>query len=236
MRNLIIVSIGFYIAACGGKNQESNTKVVSVEDYETSTFTVGAGDGAVQGLLGTVTDDELERVFAEHREVMMRCYENALEDLEEIEGEVRFDMEVASDGTINSAFVSSSDLGSSDTESCMLDIVKNLQFKRVSGGLAMINYPLTLDAPYDFPEPSAWTNNTVESVLSEHQSEISGCIQGRSGAHVTLYVGKGGMVLSSGASGDTKEAYESASCIASSAKTWTFSAPLGDLAKVRLDF
>jgi hypothetical protein len=236
MRNLIIVSISLYMAACGGKKQQDNTKVVSVSDYETNTFSVEAGDGSVQGLLGTVTDDELERVFAEHRDRMMQCYENALEDLEEIEGDLRFDMEVASDGRVNSAFISASNLGSLDTESCMLDMVKNLRFKRAPGGLAMINYPMTLEAPYDFKEPSAWTNDTQDQVLGDHQSDISSCLQGRSGAHVTLYVGKGGMVLSSGASGDTKEAYEAATCIASSAKEWTFPAPSGDLAKVRLDF
>ncbi len=236
MRRLILITIGLYMAACGGKTPKDNAKVVSVDDYESSQFSVGAKDGSVQGLLGTVTGDELERVFSEHRSAMMRCYENALEDLEEIEGEIRFDMEVASDGTVSSAFISASDLGSLETESCMLGRVKNLRFKREPGGVAMINYPLTLDAPYDFPEPSAWSNETVGQVLAEHASEVQSCLAGLTGAHVTVYVGKGGMVLSSGASGETAQAYEAAVCVASSVKSWVFSAPTAELAKVRLDF
>ena len=233
---VIAVSITTLTAACGGKSTQDNTKVVSVKDYETRTFTVEAGEGSIEGLLGNVTQDEIERVFSEHRNAMFRCYQDALEDLEEIEGEVHFDIQVASDGSVDFAFISASDLGSVETESCMLDMVKNFHFKRVPGGIAVIYYPMTLEAPYDPPEPEAWQNARVSNVLDEHREEVDACLQGQKGILVTLYVGKGGMVLSDGASGETREAYDCAVCVARAAKSWTFDAPSDDLAKVRLSF
>lgn len=225
-----------FLIACGGKKPQDNTKVVSVADYETSTFSVEAGEGSVQGLLGNVTQDEIERVFSSHRSAMLRCYENAIEDVEEIEGEVKFELQVASDGSVDFAFVSHSDLGSADTESCMLEKVKNFHFKRVPGGVAVIYYPLTLEAPYEPPDPEVWDNNKVSEVISAHRDELESCLNQQTGAHVTLYVGKGGMVLSAGASGETREAFDSAQCVARTARSWTFSPPKKDLAKVHLAF
>ena len=224
------------VSACGGKKQADTAKVVSVKDYETGTFTVAAGDGSVEGLLGNVTQDEIERVFSAHRDAMFRCYQEALEDLEEIEGEVHFELQVASDGTVDSAFISDSDLGSIETESCMLDQVRSFRFKRVPGGVAVLYYPMTLEAPYDPPEPAHWDNGKVRDTVEANRDVIDGCLTGASGIVVTLYVGKGGMVLSSGAAGKTLEAYDDAVCLARAARSWTFSAPARDLAKVRLSF
>lgn len=238
MRNVIFILIAAVIVSCGGKQPQESSNVVSVEDYESSTFSVEAKDASVQGLLGNVTQDEIERVFSNHQNAMLGCYQDAIEDLEEIEGELRFEIQVASDGTVDSAFISSSTLGSIDTESCMLDLVEQFHFERAPGGVAVIYYPLTLEAPYDPPEPEIWTNQDVAKVILKNRSDIDACFeQSSSGVHVTLYVGKGGMVLSSGASGETLDAYKSATCLARSAQSWVFSDPGGDeLVKVELDF
>ena len=183
MRNIILLLSGLLIAACGGKKQEETTKVVSVEDYETGTFSVAAGEGSVDGLLGNVTQDEIERVFSENRGAMMRCYQDALEDIEEIEGDIRFDIEVASDGSVQSAFISSCDLGARSAETCMLNRVKDFHFNRVPGGVAVIYYPMTLEAPYNPPDPQVWNNGRVTKVLKEHSAEVETCLNGSSGAH-----------------------------------------------------
>ena len=237
MRNIILLLSGLLIVACGGKKQEETTKVISVEDYETSTFSVSAGDGSVEGLLGNVTQDEIERVFSENRSAMMRCYESALEDVEEIEGDLQFDLEVASDGSVQSAFISSSNLGAIAAEECMLSRIKSFHFKRAPGGVAVFYYPMTLEAPYDPPDPDIWNNARVAKVLGEHTAEVEACLSGVTGVHVTAYVGKGGMVLSAGAAGDESAAYECAVCLARAARSWVFQAPpSNDLVKVRLDF
>ena len=89
MRVLAYLIISLVIAGCGGSESQKNVKVISVEDYETRTFSVEAKDAEVEGLLGTVTQDEIERVFGAHRSAMLRCYEDAIYDLEEIEGELK---------------------------------------------------------------------------------------------------------------------------------------------------
>ncbi len=237
MRNFTKILMGMLLIACGGKKQEETAKVVSVEDYESSTYSVGAGEGSVEGLLGNVTQDEIERVFGENGNAMMRCYASALEDIEEIEGEVRFEIEVVSDGSVRKAFISSSDLGSIDAESCMLNRVKGFHFNRAPGGPAILYYPLILEAPYDPAEPKVWGNGDVRNVLEEHADEVDSCLKGNGGVHVTAYVGQGGMVLSAGASGNDMSAYECARCVATAMRRWVFRAPpANNLVKVQLDF
>ncbi len=236
MRVTFLSFIIIITVACGGKQEQNNGKVVSLEDYESSTYKIEAGNGSIEGLLGNVTQDEIERVLAENRSAMLRCYENAVEDLEEIEGDLRFEIQVASNGTVDEAYISAGDLGSIETESCMLNIVKKFRFKRVPGGVALLSYPMSLEAPYDHPTPAQWNNSNISSVIDKYRSEIDECIQNQTGVHVTAYVGKGGVVLSSGAAGDTAEAYSNAQCLAQCMKKWSFASPPDDLAKVRLDF
>jgi hypothetical protein len=232
---LIYAALGFCAAGCGGSANKAQANVVSLEDYETSTYTVEAGNSQVEGLLGNVTQDEIERVFSNHRNALIRCYENAIEDLEEIEGELRFQVEVASDGTVNTVFMSESDLGSFETERCMVNLVKGFEFRRVPGGLAVIYYPLILEAPYDHPEFVNWPQSKIDDVVSEHREEVERCLGGRSGVHLTLYIGMGGVVHSAGASAETLEAYSAVECLSNAARSWTFADPGSKIVKARID-
>ena len=233
--NTSILGVAVVTLSCGGASDKKQATVVSVEDYETSTFTVAAGDGEVSGLLGNVTQDEIERTFSDHQNAMMRCYEDAIADLEEIEGEVRFEAEVASDGTVNSAFISASDLGSIETESCMVNHLRSFNFKRVPGGVAVIYYPLVLEAPYDHPAFADWPQSEIDKVVSEHRDALNRCLGGASGVRLTVYIGMGGVVLSAGASAETLDAYETVSCISNEARSWTFPNPGDRIVKVFVD-
>ncbi len=223
-----------YLSACGGA-EKKETKVISVEDYETGTFSVEAGDGQVEGLLGNVTGDELERVFANNRRSMERCYEEAVMDLEELEGTLRFQAEVASDGTVSSAFIMESDLGSVDAEMCMLQVVKEMTFKRVKGGVAIIYYPLELEAPYAHPPFVTWPDKKIDKVVNQHRAELNRCLKGKSGIHLTLYIGMGGMVLSAGGAAETLDAYEATTCAAGVTRSWRFDDPGDNLVKAHID-
>jgi hypothetical protein len=235
MKRIIFVSITIICIGCGGASEKSSN-VISVEDYETSTFSVEAQESSVEGLLGNVTDEESQRVFNNHMRKLLKCYEDAVFDLEEIEGEILFELEVASDGSVNHAFVSQSNVGSIETESCMLKYVRGFRFDRAPGGVAILSYPLELVPPYDHPAPIAWPADKLDPVVAEHREEISGCLGGQSGATVTLYIGQGGVVLSAGASADAVDVYEGAACVARAARGWAFDDPGGKLVKVGLDF
>ena len=235
MKRHIHLFAAVLILGCGGAKKEE-PEVVSVEDYESSTFTVEAKDPSVQGLLGTVTDDEIQRVFNDSMRSLLKCYEDAVFELEEIEGNLRFGLEVASDGSVNHAFISESNLGSLETEGCMLQRIRRFHFQRQPGGVAILSYPLELIPPYDHPPPKVWSREQLGSVLDEHRGEIANCLRGGSGAVVTLYIGQGGVVLSAGAAAADMGAFDGAVCVARAARGWTFSDPGDDLIKVGLDF
>jgi hypothetical protein len=236
MRKIIIISLLYLMTGCGGASENNTANVISVDDYQTSTYTIEAKDESVEGLLGNVTQDEMERVFSNSRSALLRCYEDAVYDLEEIEGNLRFEMEVASDGSVMSAYISESTVGSLETESCMLNIVRRFSFNRVPGGVAVISYPMELEAPYDHPPFIEWPDSKLMPVVQSHQSEIDGCPGGGAGSRVTLYIGKGGMVLSAGGAAASADALDGAFCIAERARGWTFEDPGDRLVKVRLDF
>jgi hypothetical protein len=237
-RIFYVLGMAAFLTACGAAQPEgSNENVVSVEDYETQTFTVEAGEGQVEGLLGNVTQDEIERVFGNNRSRLMKCYENATFDLEEIEGTLKFELEVPENGSVQSAFISESDLGSLETESCMLKIVKNFNFKRAPGGIAVLYYPLELEAPYAHAAFIPWSRNDVSDVVGAHRSEISKCLGGQKGVQLTAYIGQGGRVLAAGAAAETIEAYDGAICLAKAIRGWTFQDPSSEsLAKLNLVF
>lgn len=226
-----------FFSACGGAEPKESANVVSVEDYESRTYTVEAGDAEMEGLLGTVTEDEMQRVFGRNRARLMKCYEDAVYDLEEIEGTVEFELEVPAEGNVESAFISKSDLGSIEAESCMLDIIKTFKFKRAQGGVAVLYYPMELEAPYAHPEFIPWIRRDVATVLKEHRSEVAQCLGGQKGIQITAYIGRGGQALSAGAAAVSIEAYPGAVCVAKALRTWTFEDPNSEsLAKLSLDF
>lgn len=237
MRIVFVLPIVMLCVACGGSEPKQTVKIISVEDYETQEFSVEAKDAQVQGLLGNVTQDEIERVFNDHRPRLMKCYEDAVYDLEEIEGTVRFEAEVPESGNVESVFISQSDVGSIETEGCMLDIIKGFRFHRAPGGVAVIYYPMELVAPYDHPGFIDWSNGDVADVVDAHRSEVSNCLGGRAGVTVTAYIGKGGAVLSAGAAASSADAYGAAVCVARAVRGWRFPDPDSEkLAKLSLDF
>ncbi len=234
MKRIAWIVLSGVLLGCGGAEKEQPSKVVSVKDYESATYSVEAQEGMVQGLLGNVTDDEIHRVFDNNMRRLLKCYEDEVFELEEMEGSLRFELEVASDGSVNHAFVAESNLGSIVTEECMLRYIEGFHFDRVPGGVAILSYPLELLPPYDHPAPKAWSREQLAGVLAEHQDEISGC--GAFDGVVTLYIGQGGVVLSAGASGSDKSAFKGAACVAKAARGWTFADPGGDLIKAAIDF
>ena len=237
MQRIAITSIIVCLCyvGCGGASQQDTANEVSVEDYESSTFSASAGPGEAEGLLGTVTEDEIQRVFNSNRRTMEQCYMDAIDDLEEIEGELRFEIEVASDGTVNSVFLASSDLGSVETETCMIKTVQQLTFSREPGGVAVIYYPMTLEAPYDHPPFVDLGDNKINEVVAAHREELDACIGAVGGIHLTLYIGTGGVVLSAGASSDTLDAYEAAVCAAKVTRSWVFPDSGSNIVKARID-
>ena len=62
------------------------------------------------------------------------------------------------------------------------------------------------------------------------------CLGGKTGVELTMYVGQGGVVLSSGAATATSDLKDEARCLARASLGWTFPNPGEDTAKVKHQF
>ncbi len=218
-------------SGCGGSPPPETAPVSS-----TSSEAAGPEIGIVSGINATVLGDVINNTFQDNMSKFYGCYEEALEDLEDIEGTVNFVIQVGDGDRVVQAYIDQSDLGSIEAERCMLRKVGFLTFERQGDGVATITKEIILEAPYDHGRPGSFDEATVDKIVEENISDVERCVGGKSGIHLTAYVGKGGMVLSSGAAVDQYELLDSASCIAKAVRKWQFPNPGPDLAKVYVTF
>ncbi len=222
---------------CGGNSPRATATTNDVEsEPEDSRAVIDTGSQTqVEGLLGTVPAEEVVRVFDNHMNAILDCYGQALEEVEEIEGDLEIAMRVDPEGNVMDAYVSKGDLGSLDAETCIVKRVGRFVFKREHGAEAEVSYSLALEAPYDPPPPLHWDMAAVKEVISNHSTDLGTCLKGKTGIHLTLWVGTGGVVLSSGVAVSSYESYQAGLCLAKASRRWTFNDPGKKLAKVRLE-
>jgi hypothetical protein len=118
----------------------------------------------------------------------------------------------------------------------MVRRISRFEFPRPGGGEVEITYPLTLEAPYDPPEPRSIGREVLDQVLEERSADVERCTAGRTGIELTFYVGPGGVVLSAGASTESADIAEAGHCLAEAARSWAFPDPGEDLAKAAVSF
>ena len=146
------------------------------------------------------------------------------------------DFKVGSEDKVVQIHVASSNLGSLEAEVCMTQKIEKWTFERQGNGVAETGKDLKFEAPYDYPDPKSWKNAKVKRVLSKNRKDVESCLQGATGVTVTIYVGQGGVVLTSGAASEQVGNRESAACLAKAVRKWMFPNPGPDLAKVSLSF
>jgi outer membrane biosynthesis protein TonB len=79
-----------------------------------------------------------------HLGEIQRCYERAKMDDPELKGRITMRIAVSATGTVTSAAVESSTLGSTAAESCMKTTIAGWKFPAPAGGPAIISYPFNL--------------------------------------------------------------------------------------------
>jgi hypothetical protein len=241
--------LAFLVCSCGaGQAQETvavakdpdqtapqkpgNAMAAFTKDHDQTEI---SGDMEIEGLRGTIPQGEVQRVFNDHMDQLLDCYSESIEDLEEIEGALEIAMEIGGPGNVNHAYMRSADLGSLETEKCILRKVERFKFRKQGGGTVDIAYPFELEAPYDPPNPIVWKRSTVEEVVNQHMDDLERCLNGKTGVVVTIYIGLGGVVASAGASADEYEMYDEAICLAEAVRAWAFPDPGSRLAKISLE-
>lgn len=227
------------LAACGG----ASSKAASTGDGSGAAGDVGAPAGdpddalQVEGLLGDIPQDEVERILARKNDAIAECYQRALDVLEQIEGSVELVLDVGADGSVAAAHLRNGSLGSADAEGCIVALAKRLTFPKPRGGAhASISYPLTLEEPYGHPDPVDWSGDVGTSVAAANSADVARCLNAASGVQLTVYVVSGGAVVSAGATSDSADAADAAACLAEAALQWRFPDPGRAVAKAIISF
>jgi hypothetical protein len=231
-----LASLG--LAACGGA--PARTAATGGEEASVGGEEAPAGGGdaiQIEGLLGSIPQDDVERVLARKNDAIAECYQQALDVLEQIEGSVELELDVGADGSVASAHLRNGSLGSAEAESCIVELAKRLVFPKPRGGShASITYPLTLEEPYGHPDPIDWSGSEAKAAVDANAADVERCLCGATGVQLTLYVGRGGAVVSAGATSDAAEAAQAAACLAAAARAWSFPDPGGKTAKATIAF
>jgi hypothetical protein len=228
------------LAACGGASSEPASPAVGG-------VPAGARGGApsgdsgdavqVEGLLGDIPQDEVERILSRKNDAIAACYQQALDVLEQIEGSMELVLSVAADGSVSEAHLQNGSLGSAAAQACIVELAKRITFPKPRGGTrASIVYPLTLEEPYGHPAPSDWSGSKAQAVAGANAADVDRCLAGAEGVQLTVYVGRGGAVVSAGATSDAPETAPAAACLAEAALQWVFPDPGGATAKATLEF
>jgi hypothetical protein len=236
----VLALAAWCFAACGGASSESASSAVGGNPAapEGGAPSGDSGDAVqIEGLLGNIPQDDVERVLERKNDAIAECYQEALDVLEQIEGSVVLELDVGADGSVAKAYLRDGSLGSAGTEACIIALAKRLRFPKPSGGShASISYPLTLEEPYGHPAPIDWSGAEAKAVVDANATDAERCLAGATGVQLTVYVGRGGAVVSAGATSDAPETATAAACLAEAALKWSFPDPGGATAKATISF
>ncbi len=104
---------------------------------------IDSGGGGEPIVMGAIDTDAIAREIAKHRDEIKYCYEKEINaDRPDISGRVAIKFVIAALGNVTSAGVASTTLKNPNTESCVVDVIKRIQFPQVrGGGIAEVTYP-----------------------------------------------------------------------------------------------
>lgn len=229
MRSLVVSSLvvpWIALVACGGAPEPKAPEPTNdaPEPVATSSIQVGSelGDIDMTAVKGTFHD--LEPKF-------MGCQKKRLGDVEVISGDVTFFLRVGKDGSARWTYFTESDIGDSETESCMLDAVRAASWPKPTGGEAEVTYQIGLPQQAS-RDATPWPSDKITSLAGS----ISHCKEGSSATyHVTAYVAPGrggGKVVAVGVAPGEKDADSKVACIVKEVRALKVPSPGSWTAKV----
>jgi hypothetical protein len=92
-------------------------------------------------LSGGLSKEQILKVVMSHAAAIQFCYEKELQRFPHLSGKVLLGWKVNLDGRVDSVKVENSTLGNPSAESCMSRQVKNWQFPRPNGVMAIVTFP-----------------------------------------------------------------------------------------------
>ena len=92
-------------------------------------------------LSGGLSREQILKVVMSHAAAIQFCYEKELQRFPHLSGKVMLAWKVNLDGRVETVKVDSSTLGNASAESCMARQVKNWQFPKPNGVVALVTFP-----------------------------------------------------------------------------------------------
>lgn len=189
---------------------------------------------AVEGLLGTLGRDEIQQGLEPRMDRFAGCFGQRSRAVPMIGGKADLSFRIAVDGSVRLVHLRGSTIGDRETERCLLTVARSAKFKRPRGGEAEFAWPLEMDPPSNVRPPVPWGPEQVDSAVSSQAAEVVETC-GAAGARVTAYVGRGGKVITVGASIDEPESEAILDCVVERVSAWSMPDPGSYPAKVTFD-
>jgi hypothetical protein len=187
----------------------------------------------VQGLMGTLSADEVHQGLEPRMGRFMRCFERRYGALELLGGQIRFAFRIATDGSVREVHARESTIGDRQTERCLLEVAQSARFARPQGGEAEFAWPIEVDPLDDVRPPLYWEQEQVADVVAENASSVRSC--GRGPFVVTVYIAPGGSVMAAGSAATGGAESETLDCVAEAVSAWSMPDPGSYAAKVTFE-
>ncbi|MCB9556142.1 MAG: AgmX/PglI C-terminal domain-containing protein [Deltaproteobacteria bacterium] len=182
----------------------------------------------VSGLLGQLSDSEIQRGLHPLLPKARACYDAQAKTQPFISGQLTLSFSVAQDGQSESVFVVQSTLGSAAVERCVRDELASARFSSPRGGKAIFQYPLRFDGRFSVEN---WQPAMVRQELTAARAKLfSG--EPPSGLVITLYVDRRGRMVSAGAAAEAALDDDAADALLAALKRIRFVGAHGRYAKV----
>ena len=225
------VGVGSLGAGCGGEEEQT---VVTEEETTGAETREERDDGVeVEGLMGTIRADEVERGVQTRMLGFQRCFQQRYDAVEMLGGHFQMAFRVRRDGTVLWVYPKASTVGDRPTERCLLDAAAEIHFPRPHGGEAEFSYSLELDPLDDVRPAEPWDPAHVSTTIAEEKPGlVESC--GEGAWSVTAYVAPGGEVMAVGAASDELDvaSAEHLDCVTQTVASWTLPDPGSYPAKV----
>jgi TonB family protein len=133
-------------AGCEGENCNGNGY-----GQGAGTYTGGPEERVPQArpgqasVTGSLSKETIRRVVRRHLNEVRFCYEQQLNSQPDLAGRVTISFIISTSGSVQSATVANSTLGSSRVDSCIATAVRRWSFPAPEGGIVVVNYPFTLE-------------------------------------------------------------------------------------------
>lgn len=216
------------LIGCGGGASETSEELTSGGERDRTEENDGA---QITGLMGTISRDEVEGALSPRMDRFQRCILQRLRTVEFLAGDIRMGFRVHEDGTVAWAYVQESTLGDREAEQCILEQARSARFPRPHGGEAEFSWGFGFDGDEDVRPPASWEGSALDDLLDEIPDLAREC-EATGTHHITVYIARGGRVLSAGGSAPSAEADASLDCILRTVREWEMPDPGSYAAKV----